>query len=1573
MTTERIRYEFDAVSNLPTVEAQLERLVQLTNQLSSSINTQTAAYQRQATEAAQATQANLNALNASSRASQDHLDGINRSASNLNGTMRDFRTIVGASFSVLELVQFGQGIVDAKSKVDLFKSALTQMTGSKREMNELYSQIVNLAVKTPFEIEDLFAVTKTLKGMGVATSELIPTLTELGNMAAIAGQDKLPLIAKAYTDVMNKGKLMKQEINQFAENGIPLYELLAESMGKTKGEVIKMAEAHTISFDMVKKAIKDASAEGGRYYNMMTLQAETLGGEVSNLKDRFFVAKAVVGDFYEKGLKGLISGLKETVVAVAGSNDAVARTEKYIGSVVMLYGTWKLAMSELLTVQNLQRVSMLANNAILSAGTLISGTYNLAMIAMMGSTDSFTAAQVRSAVAARATWAALVSNPIGAIIAVVGTLTAAYMAWDAANDEVREGLTDMEFQLKNEQETFAIRINHAMALTMGTKERASAIQSLINKYPDYMAGMDAEKLNNNQLRGILAQVNAGYETRIKLAAMAYKVEKEENNFKKLLDQQEELMSKLPQKYQIEFDGDITKLVAAVNKGDAHSRQILSDYHSWENQTRKFSASEGFDFLTNKTFKEAQIIADGMARHRAAVEDNENKINGLKAKSVVEAEIIEQARHQTVLKQVKAGSLEYRAEMERFEDNMAKLKGQSQAKEQAAEVAHGAKLKNIRLASATEIKELTLSLDEQSFANRLKFLQAAEKAEIDSVNKIKVNRKASDDEIAATKEGALAKMKAIHERYAEAERVLRQTVALEFVAGLDQMLGEEKASLDMSAKVKKEMLKEEEEGRKEKAKADKEAVADELKWSKERIAARQDEGRINAELFDIEKNSRREMIGLFMQQVEGMGGIIGELAKTGKQVFMDWESISGESVSRAEGNLEKHRTILNNMKIAYKGDNEEQRIALGEQQKLTDAARINVAETSAASAASAMAVFSAVAQVAQAIVDSINKMMQESYQAIIDSLDKAREAYRTFYDMVAQNARQHLDDDLANHTATWAEKEARLRAYFTQETELSKKRDAIDARLAMMQDEMEMNKKMSQNAGKNFEAIVEFRKLQQQREQQIIINAAQLELAQAEELRDRKIEYIDQQLEAFKAARDKEIDILRENLDKQKGLNEQFYSDKALRLLEDETYRTLLLQQGEAREVAALEAAKQRELKRANERKATAEEIAQITTAFDKLIADKHKEYEDAKADKTKATSLANQEVKAQEKAKIEELEANTANKITGIQNQLTAQEGAAANDKKRVNEEYARAKLDAERVVFEAQKAMMIAELRAQIAVLASKRNLFNRGKIDNAIGDINAAIGDINAINFGQGTIGSGAITGGTVFNGVFIATPVGVVDNPGSGAILANPNTPAMPANPTTPIRLDTREPINVAYDQDGNVMELSFNASGKTIAVFDGNGNPLSVAYADGYVPVTGQRYFVGTEYVSGEGHRDGVDTVPAWLTKGERVLTVEQNKQLMGIPNDELVKRARMFDDVLAFSRLGLVLPDGYHDKQAAGGELGGKLDEFNDKLDRVRQAIENQKTLNLNVDQAGFSLSETAQGNTTKYYSNRMTR
>lgn len=48
----------------------------------------------------------------------------------------------------------------------------------------------------------------------------------------------------------------------------------------------------------------------------------------------------------------------------------------------------------------------------------------------------------------------------------------------------------------------------------------------------------------------------------------------------------------------------------------------------------------------------------------------------------------------------------------------------------------------------------------------------------------------------------------------------------------------------------------------------------------------------------------------------------------------------------------------------------------------------------------------------------------------------------------------------------------------------------------------------------------------------------------------------------------------------------------------------------------------------------------------------------------------------------------------------------------------------------------------------------------------------------------------------------------------------------------------------------------------------------------------KFFDGTEYVELNGNPDGIDTIPAWVNKGERIVPTDINKQLKGIKNKDL---------------------------------------------------------------------------------------
>lgn len=80
---------------------------------------------------------------------------------------------------------------------------------------------------------------------------------------------------------------------------------------------------------------------------------------------------------------------------------------------------------------------------------------------------------------------------------------------------------------------------------------------------------------------------------------------------------------------------------------------------------------------------------------------------------------------------------------------------------------------------------------------------------------------------------------------------------------------------------------------------------------------------------------------------------------------------------------------------------------------------------------------------------------------------------------------------------------------------------------------------------------------------------------------------------------------------------------------------------------------------------------------------------------------------------------------------------------------------------------------------------------------------------------------------------------------------------------------------------------------IAIAEGVALLAAIAAGVAQVRQLSQGFYEGTEYVDAKGHhRSGIDTVPSMLTRGERVMTVQQNEALGGLTNPEVVQLVQM---------------------------------------------------------------------------------
>jgi phage-related protein len=106
---------------------------------------------------------------------------------------------------------------------------------------------------------------------------------------------------------------MGQDLLQLVNNGVPIIDMLASSMGVAKEKIKDMVSQGKITLPVLTKAFKDATSEGGKFNNGMVKLSTTLGGVYSTLKDNVNIAFAELGSEMAKSinLQQLIKDLSE--------------------------------------------------------------------------------------------------------------------------------------------------------------------------------------------------------------------------------------------------------------------------------------------------------------------------------------------------------------------------------------------------------------------------------------------------------------------------------------------------------------------------------------------------------------------------------------------------------------------------------------------------------------------------------------------------------------------------------------------------------------------------------------------------------------------------------------------------------------------------------------------------------------------------------------------------------------------------------------------------------------------------------------------------------------------------------------------------------------------------------------------------------------------------------------------------------------------------------------------------------------------------------------------------------------
>ena len=324
------------------------------------------------------------------------------------------------------IVALGTVGINYNAQMEQYRTMFTTLTGSAEEADRVIQQLQSDAQKSPFDSASLIQANQYLISAGVSADEARTMINSLGDAVSATGggSAELERMAQNLQQIKNVGKASSQDIKQFANAGINIYGLLAESTGKSIEQVKEM----DVTYEELTKAFQMASSEGGKYYGAMEAQGQTLNGSLSATKESI---QMLLGSIMESAMPIIVQVLQkvqEVINYLMNLDDGTKRIILIVGGLIAILGP----------------ALMIIGTIISTIGTLI-------------------------------TWIGALFSPIGLIVgAIAGVIAigvALYKNWDVIKQKGSELLSSISNTFERIKSAISEKINSAKEAVHNAIER----------------------------------------------------------------------------------------------------------------------------------------------------------------------------------------------------------------------------------------------------------------------------------------------------------------------------------------------------------------------------------------------------------------------------------------------------------------------------------------------------------------------------------------------------------------------------------------------------------------------------------------------------------------------------------------------------------------------------------------------------------------------------------------------------------------------------------------------------------------------------------------------------------------------------------------------------------------------------------------------------------------------------------------------------------------------------------------------------------------------------------------------
>lgn len=463
--------------------------------------------------------------------------------SGVSDEMKKMKTLITGFIAAYGGKKLWDLLIGSNAEMEQHTTSLEVMLGSASKASAMIEKMRDFAAKTPLTLENVISGGSLLMSYGVDESNLIDTMTKLGDLAS-GNAEKMDRITLAYGQMLAKGKVTGEELMQMTEAGVPLQTALAESIGVTGEEFSKMVSKGEVGIDALNKAITGLTTGNGKFAGMMEKQSQTMQGMLSTLQDN-------LSEFMRKMGEGAFGEVKS---ALQEASDLLAEWEEDGTLDKWAQGVGVLLKNLIAFLKQAISVGLDFKEAII-AGAVALGTFKVAI--GIGNIISTTVLRIKefgiatelATIKQKAFNATGAANPYVLMASLLATLVVDTIAFTSASDDAKKSIDE----LKDSAD--------------GAKDKADELSNVLERYKTISnsTGTAAEK--TEELQSLQKQLNDTYSTTAEKLDLVNG--KYEDNIEKLQEatrQEKELALAKAQSY---YD-ELASSDANRNYDDVHS-------------------------------------------------------------------------------------------------------------------------------------------------------------------------------------------------------------------------------------------------------------------------------------------------------------------------------------------------------------------------------------------------------------------------------------------------------------------------------------------------------------------------------------------------------------------------------------------------------------------------------------------------------------------------------------------------------------------------------------------------------------------------------------------------------------------------------------------------------------------------------------------------------------------------------------------------------------------------------------------------------------------------------------------